>query len=517
MPSPLRAFVTLAGCAAVTLATLVVSAAPSAAGGAPFVFTPTHGTVGTQVDITTGIPPFANGSVKVEFGAASATVQGTVTDDSVSVDVPAKAVTGKITLVQGSTTATSITDFTVDSTAKPTSLGLVLTHRTVTYGHSIHATATIRSGGKVVKGQLLRLQHRVAGTSAWRSVSGTKAVRTGHLGRSVWTVRPKVGQSYRAVYAGTSAYTASTSAAKSMGVRPALHLSLPSTAQVLLPIKAHGTVSPHLSGRVLLERRTGQHWSVVARPAVHHGSFTSSLHPSVAGSQRYRVARAHDGTYLGSTSKSVVTHVTAPTLRYGSTGAVVAALQRRLGALHYDIGSKDGTYGWDSVHAVTAFEKVQGMSKDGVAGPSVFAALAHPKVAHLRHRIKTGTAVEVNIAKQILLISKNGKIWRILDTSTAGGYYYKDSEGQTAKAVTPTGHFTIQYKIDHLVHSKLGYLYRPSYFDYAGDAIHGEGDSNAGGDVPPYPNSHGCVRITDSAVDRYYSTFAVGTSVWIYG
>jgi hypothetical protein len=67
MPSPLRAFVTLAGCAAVTLATLVVSAAPSAAGGAPFVFTPTHGTVGTQVDITTGIPPFANGSVKVGF------------------------------------------------------------------------------------------------------------------------------------------------------------------------------------------------------------------------------------------------------------------------------------------------------------------------------------------------------------------------------------------------------------------------------------------------------------------
>ena len=107
-------------------------------------------------------------------------------------------------------------------------------------------------------------------------------------------------------------------------------------------------------------------------------------------------------------------------------------------------------------------------------------------------------------------------MWPILDTSTAGGYTYTDSAGQQATAITPTGHFTIQYKIDHLVKDMLGTLWRPSYFDSSGDAIHGEGDTNSGYDVPPYPASHGCVRITDSAVDRYYDTFAIGVPVWIY-
>jgi lipoprotein-anchoring transpeptidase ErfK/SrfK len=125
-------------------------------------------------------------------------------------------------------------------------------------------------------------------------------------------------------------------------------------------------------------------------------------------------------------------------------------------------------------------------------------------------------AVEVNLTSQILMIAKYGKVWRILDTSTAGGYTYTDSAGFAATAITPTGRFTIRYKVDHLVTDKLGSLWRPSYFDYSGDAIHGEGDGNSGGDVPPYAASHGCVRITDLAVNRYYDLFAVGTPVWIY-
>jgi lipoprotein-anchoring transpeptidase ErfK/SrfK len=138
-------------------------------------------------------------------------------------------------------------------------------------------------------------------------------------------------------------------------------------------------------------------------------------------------------------------------------------------------------------------------------------------VPHLKHPVSSGYAVEVNIEKQVLLISKDGQIWRILDTSTAGGYLYTDSEGQTERAITPRGHFSFQYKLTGTVKSKLGTLYYPSYFNDSGYAIHGEGDGNDGGEVPPYANSHGCVRITDNAVLRYYyKVFTVGTSVWIY-
>ena len=78
------------------------------------------------------------------------------------------------------------------------------------------------------------------------------------------------------------------------------------------------------------------------------------------------------------------------------------------------------------------------------------------------------------------------------------------------RAFTPTGHFSIRYKIDRWVKSKLGVLYRPAYFNSSGYAIHGEPE------VPSYPASHGCVRITVPAMDRFYTKLVVGMSVWIY-
>ena len=77
------------------------------------------------------------------------------------------------------------------------------------------------------------------------------------------------------------------------------------------------------------------------------------------------------------------------------------------------------------------------------------------------------------------------------------------------KAHTPRGTFSIYRKIDGIRVSKLGELYRPSYF-YKGWAIHGNGS------VPTYPASHGCVRITNHAADLLFSTLAVGTKVVVY-
>ena len=99
---------------------------------------------------------------------------------------------------------------------------------------------------------------------------------------------------------------------------------------------------------------------------------------------------------------------------------------------------------------------------------------------------------------------------RILDVSTGSGKLY-EQDGVTHRAVTPLGSFAITRKINDPAHkSPLGILYRPAYF-YGGYAVHGSSS------VPTYPASHGCVRITDPAMDRLYDLLVVGTPVTVFG
>ena len=55
--------------------------------------------------------------------------------------------------------------------------------------------------------------------------------------------------------------------------------------------------------------------------------------------------------------------------RYGSTGEEVRQIQTKLNELGYDTGGIDGTYGTKTKNAVIAFQKSQGLSADGIAGP----------------------------------------------------------------------------------------------------------------------------------------------------
>jgi lipoprotein-anchoring transpeptidase ErfK/SrfK len=134
--------------------------------------------------------------------------------------------------------------------------------------------------------------------------------------------------------------------------------------------------------------------------------------------------------------------------------------------------------------------------------------MAKPRGYALRYRT-SGHAVEVDITRQVVVYSEAGVIKLIVDTSTGGEYrYYYD--GGSDIAHTPRGAFQIQRKINGVRTSKLGYLYRPSYF-IRGFALHGEGY-----DVPTHPASHGCVRMTDYNTDLLYSKLAVGTPVHVF-
>jgi L,D-transpeptidase catalytic domain/Putative peptidoglycan binding domain len=194
-------------------------------------------------------------------------------------------------------------------------------------------------------------------------------------------------------------------------------------------------------------------------------------------------------------------------LRIGMQGPDVLALQRRLGQLHYVPGSLNGVFGNSTFHAVVAFQKVNGIARDGQVGPQTRAKLAHPVAPRLVGR-RSGMYVEINLTRQVMVIGYNRAVFRVLDVATGSGRPYV-SGGSTHIARTPVGDFRIQRKINAWRTSTLGRLWRPAYF-YGGYAIHGSYS------VPAYPASHGCVRVTIANMDRMYSTLRIGTPVKVY-
>ena len=194
-------------------------------------------------------------------------------------------------------------------------------------------------------------------------------------------------------------------------------------------------------------------------------------------------------------------------LRSGSEGAQVAALQRRLHELGYQVQEADGQFGQETHHAVVAFQKVNRLARDGVVGPITRRALEHPRIPKPRST-KGGFHIEADLTLQVVYMVRDGRVREILDASSASGQSYT-VDGDVRLAVTPLGSFQIQRKIDAWRKSKLGLLYRPAYFT-GGYALHGAYS------VPPFPASHGCIRITTTAMDRWYNRLPVGTPMLVY-
>ncbi len=213
-------------------------------------------------------------------------------------------------------------------------------------------------------------------------------------------------------------------------------------------------------------------------------------------------------TTTTSTTTTTITPSAPVTLGPGDSGPAVLALQQRLTSLRYWLGTPDGTFGDSTEQAVYALQKAAGISRDGIVGPVTEGALAQGVLPHPRST--SGNVIEVDLEDDLLMFVTNGKLDWVLNTSTGGGYTYTD-DGVTAVAVTPVGHFQIYRQVDGMVIDSLGELWRPKFFN-SGFAIHGDSY------VPPYPVSHGCVRVSDEAIDWIWadSLAPIGTSVWVY-
>ena len=187
----------------------------------------------------------------------------------------------------------------------------------------------------------------------------------------------------------------------------------------------------------------------------------------------------------------------------------VRDLQQRLADLGYDIGPIDGLWGSRTYYTVQAFQKVEGLARTGEDSDALRAALA--SASRPGPMVPGGAAnrVEVDLDRQVLFLWQGGALARILPVSTGNGVAYCEN-GMCGDALTPTGSFRIGRKASGLEVSPLGQLWSPSYF-YGGIAFHGSPS------IPPYPASHGCVRIPMYAHESFYGQTPSGMAVYVVG
>lgn len=185
-------------------------------------------------------------------------------------------------------------------------------------------------------------------------------------------------------------------------------------------------------------------------------------------------------------------------LSSGESGDAVLALQQRLSELGYWVAEADGSYGLTTQQAVMAFQKAEGLGRDGVAGPETLGRLQN--AGRVTAASTSGNLIEVDLGRQLLFVIQNGQVLWAFNTSTG-----------TSSTPTPPGNFTISRQIDGLRQSDLGLLWRPKYFN-GGIAVHGS-DS-----IPGYPASHGCVRVSDPAINWMWASGVaeIGTAVWVH-
>lgn len=212
---------------------------------------------------------------------------------------------------------------------------------------------------------------------------------------------------------------------------------------------------------------------------------------------------------LGAPTGLLLARSTSKMLKRGDRGARVKALQLRLRELHYWVGDVDGVFGNLTQQALFTFQKYEGLARDGVFGPNSAAALVKAKRPKAKKRSGSGTWVEINKRKQILLLVRRGKVRWAFNTSTGTEkpYTYK---GRRHMADTPKGTWTVYRQVRGWRNGELGHLYNPKYFHRDGIAIHGYTS------VPPYAASHGCARITMDASRYLWRKIRIGTKVRIY-
>lgn len=201
----------------------------------------------------------------------------------------------------------------------------------------------------------------------------------------------------------------------------------------------------------------------------------------------------------------------------GNSGSDTARIQQRLIDLGFWLTGADGDYGLTTSQAVMAFQKFVGLEATGRVNQATADALT---TAEWRaHGLAdAGTLIEIDKDKQLLFVVQDGRTVWIFNTSTGNGQPYEEEdkntpgEVQTGVSITRNGlHAVYRERAEGWWEGDLGKIYRPKYFS-GGQAVHGSNN------VPNYPASHGCVRVTEAAMDWLWANkvMPIGSAVWVH-
>jgi lipoprotein-anchoring transpeptidase ErfK/SrfK len=156
----------------------------------------------------------------------------------------------------------------------------------------------------------------------------------------------------------------------------------------------------------------------------------------------------------------------------------VRAAQQKLSQLGYLLPKDvDGQDGPSTQSAVLAFQKWEGLSRDGQIGPQTLKRLQTAKRPTPLTRGGAGRRAEVLLDRQVALAIENDKVVRVIHVSTGA-----------ASTPTPPGTYGVYARIPKWWSVPFReWLLWAVPFD-GGIAFHELAE------VPPYPASHGCVR-----------------------
>jgi hypothetical protein len=326
--------------------------------------------------------------------------------------------------------------------------------------------------------------------SSWVRVA---TARTKESGSFAARFAPERGGPVRARLVESS--TASPSAR--IGVRPLVRVSV-GEGRAFLGAKARIRIRPATyEGRVVASvfrdgRRVG-----AARGRMNGGSLRLRVPTPGVGRFRVRLILAPTGAFAPVRARGSVTASATP-LSYGATGPEVGALLRRLKELRYHVPEEIDVFGAEALDAVLAFQKAEGLVRDGAVDEEVWAALGRARAPKPRFR-KPKLHIEVDKTRQILMVVRDGKTRSVVSASTG------------ATGNTPEGAFRIRWKSPATT-TWLGpaILYRTMTFLGNEYAIHGFPS------VPAYAASHGCVRVPMWVADWLYQRSPVGERVYVY-
>jgi hypothetical protein len=183
-------------------------------------------------------------------------------------------------------------------------------------------------------------------------------------------------------------------------------------------------------------------------------------------------------------------------VRAGARSLAARVLQVELAADHYVVG-RPGVYDARTQRAVLAFRKLADMPRTMVADRAVFRALAAGRGRFKVRYPHQGRHAEGDLTHQVLaLIGPHGKVERL----------YPMSSGKPSTPTQP-GLFRVWLREPGVNNDDMV----DSSFFNGGDAIHGYNP------VPPYPASHGCLRVpVPDALSIYDWIGGTGVPVDVY-